>query len=132
MQVEKLAWPSLTTNWVLIYCKISRITLWAFDLRLGRGVSRNFQPRRVSLRLVTPMRLSNYQAIGLYRVVGLSIVQIPSLTMYRLVNRSRAPWDLVLSEARDHIEGLPTYLVHGSHEKLNNSLCIYLHPKILL
>ena len=131
MQVEKLAWPSLTTNWALIYCKISRITLWAFDLRLGRGVSPNFQPRRVSLRLVTPMRLSNYQAIGLYRVVGLSIVQIPSLTMYRLVNRSRASWDLVLSEARDHIEGLPTYLVHGSHEKLN-SLCIYLHPKILL
>ena len=54
---------------------------------------------------------------------------------YRLVNLSRAPWDLVPSEARDHIEwrviGLPTYLVHGSHDKLN-SLCIYLYLKILL
>ena len=54
---------------------------------------------------------------------------------YRLVNLSRAPRDLVPSEARDHIEwrvkGLPTYLVHGSHEKLN-SLCIYLSLKILL
>ena len=55
-------------------------------------------------------------------------------TMYRLVNLSRAPWDLVPSEGRDHIEwrvkGLPTYLVYGSHEKLN-SLCIYLFLKIL-
>ena len=31
--------------------KISRITLWAFDLRLRRDVSPNFQPRWVSLRL---------------------------------------------------------------------------------
>ena len=56
-------------------------------------------------------------------------------SMYRLVNLSRAPWDLVPSEARDHIEwrvkGLPTYLVHGSQEKLN-SLCIFLFLKILL
>ena len=56
-------------------------------------------------------------------------------TMYRLVNLSWAPWDLVPSEARYHIEwrvkGLTTYLVHGSHEKLN-SLCIYLLLKILL
>ena len=41
----KLAWPSLNANWALIYSKISRTTLWAFDLRLGRGVSPNFQGR---------------------------------------------------------------------------------------
>ena len=54
---------------------------------------------------------------------------------YRLVNLSRAPWDLVSSDARGHIEkrvkDLPTYLVHGSHDKLN-SLCMYLFLKILL
>ena len=48
---------------------------------------------------------------------------------YRLVNLSRAPWDFVKIEASDVIElrvkGLPTYLVHDSHEELN-SLCFYL------
>ena len=57
LQVEKLAWPNLNANWARIYCKISRITLWAFDLRLGRGVSPNFQPQRVSLRLGWPVRM---------------------------------------------------------------------------
>ena len=53
MHVGKVAWPSLNANWALqIYGKISQITLWAFDLRLGRGVSPNFQPQQVSLRLV--------------------------------------------------------------------------------
>ena len=55
--------------------------------------------------------------------------------MYRLVNLSRVPWDLVPSKARHQIEwrvkGLPTYLVHGSHQKLN-SLYFYLFLKILL
>ena len=51
MRVENLAWPSLNANRARIYGKISRITLWAFDLRLGRGVSPNFQPRRVSLTI---------------------------------------------------------------------------------
>ena len=41
--------------------------------------------------------------------------------------------DLLLSIGWHHIEwrlkGLPTYLVHGSHEK-TNSLCIYLFLKI--
>ena len=32
--------------------KFSRIILWAFDLRLGRGVSPNFQPRRSSRALI--------------------------------------------------------------------------------
>ena len=54
MQVGKLAWPSLNANRAQIYGKISRITLWAFDLRLGRGVSPNFQPQWVSPRLVKP------------------------------------------------------------------------------
>ena len=52
MRVGKLAWPSLNTNRARIHVKFSRITLWAFDLRLGRGVSQNFQPQRVSLRLI--------------------------------------------------------------------------------
>ena len=54
MQVGKLTWPSLNAislHTARIYGKISRISLWAFDLRLGRGVNPNFQPRRVSLRL---------------------------------------------------------------------------------
>ena len=42
---------SLNANRVRIYGKISQITLSVFDLRLRRGVSPNFQPRRVSLRL---------------------------------------------------------------------------------
>ena len=46
-----LAWPSLNANLAQIYSKISQITLWAFGLRLGRGVSPNFQPQQVSLRL---------------------------------------------------------------------------------
>ena len=36
MHVGKLAWPSLNANWARIYGKISRITLWTFDLRLGK------------------------------------------------------------------------------------------------
>ena len=51
MRVRKLAGPSLNANRAQIYGKISRITLWVFDLRLGRGISPNFQPRQVSLRL---------------------------------------------------------------------------------
>ena len=51
MREGKFAWPSLNANWARICGKISRITLWAFDLRLGRGVSPNFQPRWISLRL---------------------------------------------------------------------------------
>ena len=46
-----LAWPSLNANRAQIYGKISQITLWAFGLRLRRGVSPNFQPQQVSLRL---------------------------------------------------------------------------------
>ena len=45
--------PSLNANWASIRGKISQITLWAFDLRLGRGVSQNFQHWSVSLRLTT-------------------------------------------------------------------------------
>ena len=52
--------------------------------------------------------------------------------MYRLINLSRAPWDLVPSKARENIEwrvkGLPTYLVHGSQEKFD-FLCFYLFLK---
>ena len=51
MRVGKLALPSFNANWTRIYSKNSRNTLWTFDLSLGRGVSPNFQPRRVSLRL---------------------------------------------------------------------------------
>ena len=48
MQVGNLTLPSLNEkpSWNIW------ITLWAFDLRLGRGVSPDFQPRWVSLRLV--------------------------------------------------------------------------------
>ena len=57
------------------------------------------------------------------------------LSTYRLVNLSRVPRDLDPSEASDQIEwrvkGLPTYLVHGSHKKLN-SLCFPLFLNILL
>ena len=35
MQVGKLAWPSLDANWARTYGKISPITLWALDLKLG-------------------------------------------------------------------------------------------------
>ena len=54
VRLGKLAWHSLNANWARICGKISLITLWAFDLRLGRGVSRspNLQPRRVSLRQI--------------------------------------------------------------------------------
>ena len=52
-----------------------------------------------------------------------------TLSMYRLVNLSRAPWDLVPGEAMDHIEwrvkGLPTYLVHGSHKIFVFCVSIY-------
>ena len=51
VQVGNLAWPSLNANRARTYGKISRITLRAFDLRLGRGVSPNFKPLRVSPRL---------------------------------------------------------------------------------
>ena len=37
MQVGNLAWPSLNENRARIYGKISRITLWVFDLRLGKA-----------------------------------------------------------------------------------------------
>ena len=48
MRVGNLTLPSLNEkpSWNIW------ITLWAFDLRLGRGVSPDFQPRWVSLRLV--------------------------------------------------------------------------------
>ena len=36
MRVGNLSWPSLNANWAPIYGKISRITLWAFDLRLRK------------------------------------------------------------------------------------------------
>ena len=55
MRVEKLAWPSLNANRDRIYGKLSRITLGAFDLRPGRGVSPSFQPQRVSPRLECPV-----------------------------------------------------------------------------
>ena len=52
-----------------------------------------------------------------------------TLSMYRLVNLSRAPWDLVPGEARGHIEWrvkvLPTYLVHGSHKIFVFCVSIY-------
>ena len=56
MRVGNLTWPSLNANQARIYGKISRITLWAFDLRLGRGVSPHFQPQQVSLRLQVNMQ----------------------------------------------------------------------------
>ena len=56
-------------------------------------------------------------------------------TMYRLVNHSGVPLDLVPSEARHQIEwrvkGLLTNSVQLSHEKLN-SLCFHLFLKIRL
>ena len=62
MWVEKLAWPSLNANRAQIYGKISRITLWAFERRLGRGISPNFQPQWVSLRLPTLQSLFSWYA----------------------------------------------------------------------
>ena len=50
MWVGKLAWSSLNANRDWIYDKMSWITLWAFVLRPGIGVSLNFQPWRVSQR----------------------------------------------------------------------------------
>ena len=60
---------------------------------------------------------------------------IPVHSKYRLVNLSRAPWDLVPREARHHIEwrvkGLPTYLVHDSHEKLNSYFLKFFYNPII-
>ena len=52
-------WLSSITTKDRSWGKRTRITkfLWVCDLRLGRGVSLNFQPRRVSRRLLISMEI---------------------------------------------------------------------------
>ena len=76
LRLGNFAWPSLNAKWDRIYSKFSRITLWAFDLNLGRGVSPNFQPRRVSLKLTLHYKIQCYKR----RLIGRAPVYPPKQT----------------------------------------------------
>ena len=58
MRVRKLAQSSLNVNRAQIQ---DRITSWAFDLRLRRGVSPNFQPQRASLTETNPTGSNSFE-----------------------------------------------------------------------
>ena len=103
MWVGKLAWPSLNANRARIYGKISRITLWPFERRLGRGISPNIKQIHIKAEIPATIKYFKYilETITNYTDrrnqtgwEGLSgaLTQDPSLHFWLQVFLSFEPW----------------------------------------